>query len=57
MSKDKKTENKEIIKELLERLSFNFDSDVLDEETKINMAINKRVLSQLKKSLRSLNNG
>lgn len=52
MSKDKKTENKEIIKELSERLSFNFDSDVLDEETKINMAINKRVLSQLKKSLR-----
>ena len=52
MSKDKKTENKEIIKELSERLSFNLDSDVLDEETKINMAINKRVLSQLKKSLR-----
>ena len=47
MSKDKKTENKEIIKELSERLSFNFDSDVLDEETKINMAINKRVLRQI----------
>lgn len=52
MGKDKKTENKEIIKELSERLSCNFDSAFIDEETKTNMAINKRVLSQLKKSLR-----
>ena len=52
MSKDKKTENKEIIKELSERLSCNYDSSFLDEETKRNMAINKRVLINLKKSLR-----
>lgn len=50
MNKDKKTENKEIIQELAERLSCNFDSDAFldDEETKRNMAINKRVLIRLK---------
>ena len=51
MSKDKKTENKGIIKELLERLYCNFDSAFIDEETKRNMDINKRVLSQLKKNI------
>ena len=50
MYKDKKTENKEIIQELAERC--NYDSSSLDEETKRNMAINKRVLINLKKSLR-----
>ncbi|HJH55078.1 hypothetical protein [Brachyspira hyodysenteriae] len=48
----KKTENKEIIQELAERLSCNYDSHSLDEETKRNMAINKIVLINLKKSLR-----
>lgn len=55
MYKDKKTENKEIIQELAERLSCNYDSSSLDEETKRNMAINKRVLINLKKSLRGNN--
>lgn len=44
----KKTENKEIIQELAERLSCNYDSAFIDEETKRNMAINKRVLINLK---------
>lgn len=48
----KKIENKEIIQELAERLSCNYDSAFIDEETKRNMAINKRILIQLKKSLR-----
>lgn len=48
----KKTENKEIIQELAERLSCNYNYYPLDEETKRNMAINKRVLINLKKSLR-----
>ena len=52
MYKDKKTENKEIIQELADRLSCNYDSSSLDEETKRNMAINQRVLINLKKSLR-----
>ena len=49
---DKKTKNKEIIQELVDRLSCNYDSSSLDDETKMNMAINKRVLINLKKSLR-----
>ena len=52
MYKDKKTENKEIIQELADRLFCNYNSSSLDEETKRNMAINKRVLINLKKSLR-----
>lgn len=52
MYKDKKTENKEIIKELADRLSCNYASSSLDEETKRNMAINQRVLINLKKYLR-----
>lgn len=48
----KKTENKEIIQELADRLSCNYNSSSLDEETKRNMAINKRFLINLKKSLR-----
>lgn len=52
MKKDKKTENKKIIEELVERLSCNYNSSSLDEETKRNTAINKIVLINLKKSLR-----
>lgn len=52
MDKDKKTENKEIIKELSERLSCNFDSSCIDEETKRNMAIGKRILIEFKRNLR-----
>ena len=49
---DKKTKNKEIIQEVVDWLSCNYDSSSLDDETKMNMAINKRVLINLKKSLR-----
>lgn len=53
MYKDKKTENKEIIQELIERLSCNFDSSSLDEESKRNITINKKVQRELKSKLRS----
>ena len=54
MIQDKTTENKKIIEKLSGKLSDNFNADTFleDDETKRNMAINKRVLINLKKSLR-----
>ena len=48
-----KIENKEVIAELAERLANKFDSKNLNEETKKNIVIGKRLQSSLKEALRS----